>query len=96
MTTTSYLAKFGINGLYLSRHAPKPIEPVRPVTDCETCNLGCDCEGGVEGIGCKHHGCWGRAATHDCPSSAVLRKHGAAFRQYISDRHDYDQQSHRR
>jgi len=72
----------------------KPAEPTRPVTDCATCNDGCDCEGGIEGIGCEHWSCWGRAATNACPSAEPLRQHMHAMTQYRNDLYAYDQQSH--
>lgn len=99
MTTTSYLAKFGINGShvgYFSRPA-KPVEPVRPVVGCQTCHLGCDCEGGIEGVGCEHWGCWGRAATDDCAIGAdALRVHMNAYREYSRALLAYQQTSHLR
>lgn len=89
--TTTKLPRHGIRYLLA-----KPVEPKRPVTECEMCDQGCDCEGGIEGIGCEHWSCWGRAATNECPSVAPHREHMHACTQYRKDLFAYDQQSHLR
>ncbi|MGZ4621481.1 MAG: hypothetical protein ACXVGF_04665 [Blastococcus sp.] len=75
----------------------RPVEPVRPVTGCDTCDLGCDCEGGVEGVGCAHWSCWGRTATNDCPiGTDALRAHMHARTEYRNALYAFQQSSHLR
>jgi hypothetical protein len=75
----------------------KPTEPVRPPVDCQICSDGCHCEGGVEGVGCEHWGCWGRTATNDCPVGAsALRGHMHVCAEYRKALFAYQQTSHLR
>lgn len=74
----------------------RPTEPARPITGCDACDNGCYCDGGIEGIGCEHWGCWGLAATNECPSADPLREHMHAYTQYRNDLYAYNMQSHLR
>jgi len=54
---------------------------VAPLSICETCEHGCECDGAAGDTGCGRYGCWGRAdgqTAPRCPGADVMRNRSAA------------------